>query len=87
MNRPVLAIIAPCSGPSRPLRAAFGGGLRPVVTAPVRGAFRNHGRDGETALNRTEKHCLTKATPNLQNLTHTTRRALDTVNPASPRLS
>ena len=53
---------------TEPLR----GGLRPVLTAPARGAFRNHGRDGETALNRTEKHCLTKATPNLQNLTHTT---------------
>jgi hypothetical protein len=53
---------------TEPLR----GGLRPVLTAPVRGAFRNQGRDGETARNRTEKHCLTKATPNLQNLTHTT---------------
>jgi hypothetical protein len=38
----------------------------------VRGAFRNHGRDFDPALNRTEKHCLTKAAPNLQNLTHTT---------------
>jgi hypothetical protein len=42
------------------------------LTAPVHGAFRKHGRDGETALNRTEKHCPATATPNLQNLTHTT---------------
>ena len=42
--------------PSRPLlRAACGGGLRPVLTAAARAAFRSSGRDGETALGRTEK--------------------------------
>jgi hypothetical protein len=29
------AIIAPCSAPSRPLRAAERGGLRPALTAPA----------------------------------------------------
>src|SRR5438552_18625634 len=40
--------LAPCSPPSRPLRAASGGGLRPALTAAARGAIRNRGRDGET---------------------------------------
>src|SRR5712691_9094056 len=30
--------LAPCSAPSRPLRAASGGGLRPALTASARGA-------------------------------------------------
>ena len=34
----------------RPLRAAYGGGLRPVLTAAARGACQIPGRDGETAL-------------------------------------
>ena len=40
--------LAPCSPPSRPLRAAGGGGLRPVLTAAVRGVTLNLGRDEET---------------------------------------
>jgi len=47
--------IAPGSPPSRPLRAACGGGLRPAVTAAALGATGNHGRDGETVLGRTKK--------------------------------
>lgn len=70
MRRPILPSSRRARG--RQDQAAFGGGLRPVLTAPARGAFENHGRDGETALNRTEKHCLIQAPPNLQNLTHTT---------------
>jgi len=31
-------------------RAAYGGGLRPVLTATARSAFQSSGRDGETAL-------------------------------------
>src|SRR4051812_16189517 len=53
---PGCASIGPCSQPSRPLRAAFGGGLRPVLTAAARGPLRWFGRDGETAaVSRTEK--------------------------------
>src|SRR5438105_5649080 len=37
---PDLARVAPCSAPSRPLRAASGGGLRPALTAPARAALR-----------------------------------------------
>jgi len=33
--RPRQAIVAPCSAPSRPLRAADRGGLRPALTAPA----------------------------------------------------
>ena len=40
---------APCSPPSRPRRAASGGGLRPVLTAAARGATLTSGRDEETA--------------------------------------
>src|SRR5216683_2945967 len=48
--------MAPCSPRSRPRCAAFGGGLRPVLTTAVRGALGNPGRDGETVLGRTKKH-------------------------------
>lgn len=34
-RRPDNEMIAPCSAPSRPLRAAKGGGLRPALTAPA----------------------------------------------------
>jgi hypothetical protein len=37
-------------------RAACGGGLRPVLTAPARGALQSSGRDGETPFSRTKKH-------------------------------
>ncbi len=53
--------MAPCSRPSTPLRAACRGGLRPVLTATVRGALQGAGRDGETALNRTKKLPKSKA--------------------------
>ena len=46
---PTCLSLAPCSPPSRPLRAASGGGLRPVLTAAARGATANPGRDEETA--------------------------------------
>ena len=40
---------------SRALRAGFAGGLRPLLTPPARGGREEDGRDGETALDRTEK--------------------------------
>ena len=55
MSGPAYPTIAPCSRPSTPLRAAFGGGLRPALTAPARGALRKSGRDEETPLSRTKK--------------------------------
>jgi putative transposase len=45
-----------CSPASRPLRAAFGGGLRPALTQAAPAGDKFAGRDGETALNQTEKH-------------------------------
>jgi hypothetical protein len=44
-----------CSPASRPLRAGFAGGPRPVLTQAARDGRDEHGRDGETALDRTEK--------------------------------
>src|ERR1700712_3111858 len=44
---------APCSPPSRTLRAR--GGLRPSLTAAARGACRTSGRGKETAPSRTKK--------------------------------
>jgi hypothetical protein len=41
----------------RPLRAACGGGLRPVLTAAVRGATANPGRDEETAPPVEQRNC------------------------------
>src|ERR1700730_1971715 len=46
---PTRASLAPCSPPSRSLRAASGGGLRPTLTAAARGARQSAGRDKETA--------------------------------------
>ncbi len=37
--------VVPCSRPSRALRAACGGGLRPPLTAAARGARNHTGRD------------------------------------------
>lgn len=48
--------LPPCSPGSSPLRLASGDGLRPGLTQTPRGGATNHGRDGETALDRTEKH-------------------------------
>lgn len=45
-----------CSPASRPLRAGCAGGLRPALTQAVRDGVDACGRDGETALDRTEKH-------------------------------
>ncbi len=75
MSGPAYSTIAPCSRPSTPLRAAFGGGLRPALTAPARGALRKSGRDEETPLSRTKKHRCNHGFAFLQNLTHTTLRS------------
>jgi putative transposase len=48
--------VSPCSPASRPLRAGYAGGLRPALTQAARGDSGKHGRDGETTLDRTEKH-------------------------------
>ncbi len=58
---PASIILPSCSPTSRPLRLnacvqSFGDGLRPALTQAARDAEENLGRDGETALNRTEKH-------------------------------
>ncbi len=45
-----------CSPGSSPLRVASGDGLRPGLTQAARDGGTNHGRDGDTALDRTEKH-------------------------------
>src|SRR4051812_9143654 len=53
---PGLLRLPPCSPGSTPLRAASGGGLWPGLTLAARDGATSHGRDGETALDRTEKH-------------------------------
>lgn len=53
---PASISLPPCSPASRPLRAASGGGLRPVLTQAPPGGLETSGRDGETPLDRTEKH-------------------------------
>jgi putative transposase len=56
-GRPPASISLPPGSPaSRPLRAAFGGGLRPVLTQAAPVGPETSGRDGETPLDRTEKH-------------------------------
>jgi putative transposase len=45
-----------CSPASSPLRAGFAGGLRPGLTQAARDGAAEDGRDGETPLDRTEKH-------------------------------
>lgn len=50
----------------------------PSLTAAPRDAVRASGRDGGTALSRTEKHHSKKWPLNLLNLTHTTRSVLST---------
>jgi putative transposase len=48
--------VAPCAPLSRPLRAATRWPqMGPALTATARGATRDHGRDGKTALDRTGK--------------------------------
>lgn len=53
---PASVRLPPCSPASRPLRVAFGDGLRPALTQVARDGDEEAGRGGETALNRTEKH-------------------------------
>ena len=53
---PGLLRLPPCSPGSTPLRVASGGGLWPGLTQAARDGATSHGRDGETALDRTEKH-------------------------------
>jgi putative transposase len=48
--------LSSCSPASSPRSAAFGGGLRPALTQAARDGSTEDGRDGETALDRTEKH-------------------------------
>jgi putative transposase len=48
--------LAPCSPAPSPLRAGSAGGLRPGLTQAARDAADEDGRDGETPLDRTEKH-------------------------------
>jgi putative transposase len=48
--------LPPGSPASSPLRAASGGGLRPSLTQAARAGGDDVGRDGETSLDRTEKH-------------------------------
>ena len=83
MSGPARSMMAPCSRPSTPLRAADCGGLRPALTAAVRGALRGSGRDGETALSRTKKHHCSCGPAILQNLTHVTAGML-LVHPGGP---
>jgi 2-methylcitrate dehydratase PrpD len=47
----------PCSPASRPLRAGCAGGLGAALTQAARAGVERCGRDGETALDRTERHC------------------------------
>jgi hypothetical protein len=57
-RRPACVSLAPCSRPSRPLRAAFGGGLRPVLTAPARGTIDNLQAGTKERLSaRTKEQC------------------------------
>ena len=53
---PASIMLPPCSPASRPLRVASGDGLRPALTQAARDARDEEGRDGETALDQTEKH-------------------------------
>jgi putative transposase len=53
---PGQASVPPCSPASRPLRAGCAGGLRPTLTQAARDGLQGCGRDGETTLDRTEKH-------------------------------
>ena len=52
---PTSTMPPPCSPAPRPLRVACGDGLRPALTRVARDGLDKDGRDGETALDRTEK--------------------------------
>ena len=64
-HTPGLLRLPPCSPCSTPLRAASGGGLWPGLTQAARDGVTNHGWDGETTLDRTEKHGQSAATGNI----------------------
>jgi putative transposase len=53
---PASMMLPPCSPVSRPLRVAFGDGLRPALTQAARDGAAGTGQDDETTLNQTEKH-------------------------------
>ena len=72
---PTRSSLAPCSPPSRPLRAACGGGLRPVLTAAARGATLSLGRDEETVPSVEQRNC-TRYRTFLQNFPDTTEYLL-----------
>ncbi len=69
-THPARPRLAPCSPPSRTLRAA--GRLRRSLTAAPRAALTISGRDEETPLSRTRKHHFASDTAILQRLTDTT---------------
>ena len=71
-TRQARSSLAPCSPPSRTLRAGCAGRLRQSLTAVPRGAATISGRDEETPLSRTRKHHFATATTILQTLTDTT---------------
>src|SRR5215469_12745680 len=75
MRIPTCPSLAPCSPPSRPLRAASGGGLRPVLTAAARGATLTAGRDEETVPPVEQRNC-TRCRTFLQNSPHTTHKPI-----------
>jgi len=50
VSAPTTPSVTPCSPPSRTLRAADGGGLRPSLTAAARDVTARAGRDEETAF-------------------------------------
>ena len=83
---PTCPSLAPCSPPSRPLRAASGGGLRPVLTAAARGATLSAGRDEETAPSVEPRNC-TRYHTILQNFPHTTRRGQHYAPATAPALA
>jgi hypothetical protein len=65
--------MVPCSPPSRTLRAACGGGLRPSLTAPTPDTHALSGRGEETApISRTKKHHRLKPKQLLHSLTDAT---------------
>lgn len=55
-HAPASINVPTCSPASTPLRAAFGGGLRPVLTQATRDGVVDDGRGKETALDQTKKH-------------------------------
>ena len=70
---PTCPSLTPCSPPSRTLRAAYGGGLRPSWTAAALGASGKLGRDKETAsFSRTKKRHWVRSPPDIARLNERT---------------